>query len=99
MKNLNDLLAAARRVSPPAATPESRADFARQTIAAWKRSPDAQKFSRTELSWLWLRAGFCSVTAAAAVVLALAVVHPMPTRAAHNPFDLVLSEPDNDPLF
>lgn len=99
MKNLNDLFAAARRAQPPAATPADRADFARTTIAAWRRAP--VRPASVESGLLWLRAGFCSVTAAAAVVIALAVLHPTPTRAAQNPFDSVLSvaDPDTDPLF
>jgi hypothetical protein len=99
MKNLNDLLAAARRTQPPAATPEARADFARTTVAAWQRAPT--RTAAVESGLLWLRAGFCSITAAAAVVIALAVLHPAPTRTAQNPFDLVLgaAESDPDPLF
>lgn len=97
MKNLHDLLAAARRARTPAATPADRADFARTTVAAWQRAP--ARPASVESGLLWLRAGFCSITAAAVVVVALAVIHPTPTRTAQNPFDLVLSEADTDPLF
>jgi hypothetical protein len=98
MKKLKDLLAAARHAQPPATTPKDRADFARTTVAAWRRAPAATPL---EADWLWLRAGFCSVSAAAAVVIALAVIHPAPTRATQNPFDLVLNvaDADADPLF
>lgn len=98
MKNLRDLLAAARQTPPEKISAEARADFARATVAQWKRAPATAMAD----DWkLWERTGLCSLGAAAALVICLATFHPAPApvAAAENPFDAVFAQTETPALF
>ena len=98
MKNLNDLLAAARQAPPEKVSAETREDFARLVVAQNKHklnspTPDALQ--------LWRRTGLWSLGAATAVVIAIAAFRPAPVPVATvgNPFDVVFDQRETPPLF
>ena len=100
MKNLNDLLAAARHAPPEKISAETRADFARATLAQWKRQPAAATVT-VDIWKLWERTGLCSLGAAAALVICIAAYRPAPAPAttAENPFDVVFAQTETPALF
>ena len=96
-RNLSDLITLARRAQPPAAKPEDRREFVRQTVAAWKRGQT--NASPPDSLQLWERTGLWSLATATAIVLAVALLRPTLPPPTHNPFDIVLNVSDDSPLF
>ena len=100
MKNLHDLLAAARQTPPEKVSAETRADFARATVAQWKRQPAAAT-ATVDIWKLWERTGLCSLGAATALVICIATFRPAPAPATtkENPFDVVFAQTETPTLF
>ena len=100
MKNLHDLLAAARQTPPEKISAETRDDFTRATVAQWKRQPPAAT-ATVDIWKLWERTGLCSLGAATALVICIAASRPAPVPVATvgNPFDVVFDQRETPPLF
>ena len=100
MKKLHDLLAAARSTPPEKISAETRADFARATVAQWKRQP-AVATATVDIWKLWERTGLCSLGAATALVICIAAFRPAPApvATAENPFDVVFAQAETPALF
>ena len=98
MKNLNDLLAAARSTPPEKISAETRADFARATVTRWKRAPATDALDALPI---WRRTGLWSLGAATAVVICIAAFRPAtaPMATAENPFDVVFAQTETPTLF
>lgn len=95
-RKLSDLIALARRAQPSPTPPTDRSDFARQTVGVWKR--ECTTATEPDLLQLWERAGLWSVATASAIILAVAVLCPAPVPP-ENPFNIVLHQNEEPPLF